>query len=237
MNETTEKLSRLRWIGILFRILALCCVALAAIDAWLSTDLYLSARRLLADGASSNPGLWTDVEQKEALVARLEIPTLIIGLGAMFTWLGWLYGSVRRLRMAQLTGLEHSPWMTVIWHFVPVMQLWKPMHAYLELANASTGNSDWKTLPPPHLAVWTALLLAITGLSNAAYRKLLDRADEISDVVNLVGFRIFIDTLTVATLGAMIIFTLKIYRNLSDLAGNSNGTAPKALPESQIPSI
>jgi hypothetical protein len=237
VNDATGKLSVLKWTGIVFRILAVCWTTLAALDIWLSTDLFLSARVLLGENAVNNPTLWDEVESKEALIARLEIPNLIIGLVVMAVWLAWLYGSVRWLRLAQRTGLEYSPTMIVIWHFIPVMQLWKPMHAYIELASASSDDPDWKALPPPHIAVLTALLLTISGLANVGYMRLLHRADEISDVVNLIGFRIVIDVLTIAALGAMILFTLKVYRNLLNLGEARREPTSQAKPDSQTTSV
>jgi len=237
VNDVTGKLALLKWTGIVFRTLAVCWIILMVLDAWLSADLFLSVRLLLGEGAFSNPTFWAEVENKEAFVARFDLPNLIIGFVVMMVWLAWLYGSLRLLRLKQPTGLEYSPSMIVIWHFIPVMQLWKPLHAYIELATASSGNPDWKALHPPHIAVFTALLLTICGLSNVAYRRLLDLADEISDVVNLIGFRIFIDMMTIAALGAMILFTLKIYRNLFNLGEAPRETPPKAMPDSQTRSV
>jgi hypothetical protein len=195
-----------RWVGLSFQLAALCTIVVVAVYFFASVDVYFTAHPLLADPTLASSEFLAALDNKEQHLGNLDIPRITIGVLAVLIWWGWIYISSRVLREMDIAGLEHSPRMTVIWHFIPVMQLWKPMQIYIELAAASSGREDWKDLRPSHLATLSAGLLAILGLATVAYRRMLDRADDIPEWLSVFRFGMVIDILLAGTLIAMILF-------------------------------
>lgn len=206
MDKAKKLYSVSKWVGLSFQLAALCTIAVVAVYFLASVDVYFTAHPLLSDPSLASSEFLAALDSKEQRLGSLDIPRIIMGVLALLIWWGWLYTSSRILREMDIAGLEHSPCMTVIWHVVPVMQLWKPMQVYVELAAASSGRKDWKDLRPSHLATLSAILLAILGLATVAHRRLLDRANDIAEWLSVFRFGMFIDILLAGTLIAMIFF-------------------------------
>lgn len=97
--------------------------------------------------------------------------------------LRWIYRASCNTRELGATGMRFSPRQSVMWYFVPIMNLWKPFQAMKEIWQASERPRDWQKGPAPGLLVgWWTLWLISSSAGNASFRLSL-RAESIAELL------------------------------------------------------
>ncbi len=76
----------------------------------------------------------------------------------------WIYRANYNVHELGATNMTFSPVMSVVWFFVPVMGLWKPYQAMLQLWMASHEPVNWKSAKS-HPVVLTWWLLWLTTIA------------------------------------------------------------------------
>lgn len=97
--------------------------------------------------------------------------------------LRWIYRASCNARELGAAGMQFSPRQSVMWYFVPGLNLWKPYQAMKEIWQASERPHDWRTGPAPGLLVgWWILWLLSSSAGNASFRLSL-RAESIGELI------------------------------------------------------
>lgn len=184
----------------------------SVINIYLSLELHSFASPLLLENAILDSDVSAAIESTEGLIALWVTPRMTISIIALLAWWAWLYSAAKLLRRCQVEGLEYRPLMTIVWYFIPVMNLWKPFLVNVEIEGASRGRVDWKNLRPSGLATLASLAGASTGLATKAYRDMAERAEAIADVVFVIRFGIGVELLVIGAMVAMCLFISRITR-------------------------
>lgn len=124
----------------------------------------------LATGQASRPksdelSAW---DATQACFALIQLAVLVAtGTG----FLRWIYRAHVNVRAMGATGLKFSPGWAVGWFFVPLLNLWKPLHAMKQLWQASSKPGSWEGDPPsPMLNTWWTLWLLSNILGQISIR-------------------------------------------------------------------
>lgn len=95
----------------------------------------------------------------------------------------WIYRANLHARHRGAIGMTFSPGWSVGWHFIPIMNLWKPFQAMVEIWAAGVGGVGWHSHePPPIFRVWWALWLASWLFDRYAART-FDRAETAEELM------------------------------------------------------
>jgi hypothetical protein len=143
------------WAAILFVAGAVCDMVVA-----LSTAAELS----LLDGARF--GVAIPRAQAEAFDARQRLLAgvqLGIALPAAVLFFVWVYRTNRTARALGAQGMTYSPGWSVVWFFIPLMNLFIPYDVMRELwkASRSKPGEDWRQVAiSPLLGTWWAACVA-----------------------------------------------------------------------------
>lgn len=199
----------LAWVRWSFILLASGTILMSALNVALNLDLLSVAAPLLDEGAVRDSGLSTIVDSKEQHLAMIQMPRLAIGIATLLAWFVWLYCAAKLLRLCKIDGLEFRPIMTIVWHFIPVMNLWKPLQINIELANASKGGSDWRDVRPSGLTMLTSFLGVCTGLMGRANYELSNKIETVADAVFAIRFGVALELVVIASMILAILFVLK----------------------------
>ncbi len=77
----------------------------------------------------------------------------------------WIYRANYNVHELGATNMTFNPVMSVVWFFVPVMGLWKPYQAMLQLWMASHEPVNWKSAKShPVVLTWWLLWLATIAI-------------------------------------------------------------------------
>jgi hypothetical protein len=87
----------------------------------------------------------------------VSILSIVIFLGTSISYCMWVYRSHKNLSSFKAAHLNFTPGWAVGWFFVPVMMLWKPFQAVVEITCASHPEADtenWPAQQTPTLLKW-----------------------------------------------------------------------------------
>lgn len=105
------------------------------------------------------------------------LSTFISALGFIATVIMWIWFYKANKNIHAFGAREiTSPTMTLIWWFIPILNLWKPYKVAVEINNASnprialSNGNEWKKLQSPEVIKlwWILQILAIIGSTVAA---------------------------------------------------------------------
>lgn len=108
----------------------------------------------------------SEVARATALDGRAVILNYIYMTLAAITgvlWLSWLAFANRLLNRLDVQGREYGSLWSLGWYVVPIMKLWKPYFAMIEVAQVSADPANWKEQPIPSLVSAWWLLFALCG--------------------------------------------------------------------------
>lgn len=124
----------------------------------------------LASGQASQPVTeeLTPFQAVQGLFALIQMTVLLLtGVG----FLRWIHRAHVNARALGATGMTISPGWAVGWFFIPIMNLWKPLHAMKELWQASSNPTSWQNeSPAPLVNTWWTLWLLSNLLGQIALR-------------------------------------------------------------------
>jgi hypothetical protein len=212
-------LRRLKWIQAIFLLVALSAAALTLVAFVIELVEYVVLANVLANPNSPiAEEAIASLERMDRLLAILYQPHRIVLIAVSLVWFSWLYNSMKLLHVSGIEGLEHSPRMAVIWNFIPIMQLWKPLYVNLEIADATQGNADWKSNRPSKLALFCSFFIAVRILLNRAYAQLMQPSP--IDGETLLILNIFTDALSLIVLLSVPLFVRRIFHAQKRLVEN-----------------
>ena len=86
----------------------------------------------------------------------------------------WIVRANRNVRASGAKGLRFTPGWAVGYFFVPILNLWKPYQAMMDLWRASHDPASWPTAPTSAiLPTWWALWVLSNTLGHASFRAML----------------------------------------------------------------
>lgn len=144
--------------------------ALAAIVAGLSFLAISSGAPSIDDKLAGSPGAAGEGLLAVAVLVRfgLFVVTAILALT-------WLYRANLNARAMGATDMMVSPVLSVVWWFVPLLNLAMPYIAIRDLWRASEKPRDWQGLSAPAtILIWWLLWLASNIVSTIGWRLTLD---------------------------------------------------------------
>ena len=104
---------------------------------------------------------------RQAVVGWTQV---VITLIAAVLILKWIYRANYNARELGANNMTFSPIMAVAWYFVPIMVLWKPYQAMVQIWKASHEPVNWRSAKGhPILGIWWALFLTTNIIGNASY--------------------------------------------------------------------
>ena len=152
-------------------------------SSWLEIDLLTRAQ--LGGEVTEEDAELSD--NRRAAAGGLAIVIAIV-TGVVF--LRWTYVASRNAYSFDASGMRFTPGWAVGWYFIPLLTLWKPYQALVEVFRVSHPGfgSNWRLAPRPRiLPIWWTLWIAATFLGQAVVR-LAFRADTIDEI--LLGSRL-----------------------------------------------
>lgn len=122
------------------------------------------------------------VEQVWGVVAVAQLAVHLLVILCAFVW---IMAANRSARALGATDFTYSPFASVGWYFVPVWNLWKPVHAMAEIWSASVrGTAAWRMEELPRaFAVWWPLFIIVNATGRSAARHILPAQDPSAIVV------------------------------------------------------
>jgi hypothetical protein len=105
-----------------------------------------------AGSVTSRPVIAREWEQLVALDGFLSLGYLGIFIASEVLYLCWLYRAYANLGPLGAAEIRMTPGWAVGWHFIPIANLWKPLHAMTDLYRGSVGRSG-------PVGLWWALVL------------------------------------------------------------------------------
>lgn len=126
--------------------------------------------------------------------------------------LKWIYRVTSNVQQLGATNMTFSPAMSVAWFFVPVMGLWKPYQAMLQIWKASCQPVNWKAAKGhPMVMTWWMLWLGTVfiGFTSLA---MAHRASDMSSAVDASLVEMMSDFATVLSTLAMLVLVKRIHQ-------------------------
>jgi hypothetical protein len=126
--------------------------------------------------------------------------------------LKWIYRANSNARELGATNMTFSPTMSVVWFFVPIMGLWKPYQAMMQIWKASYEPVNWKAAKG-HLVVptWWALWLGTVFIGFISLA-MAHRASDINSAVDANLVEMLSDFITVLSTMAMLMLVNRIHK-------------------------
>jgi len=126
--------------------------------------------------------------------------------------LKWIYRANTNVQELGATNMTYSPVMSVVWFFVPVMGLWKPYQAMLQIWKASFVPVNWKSAKGhPIVGIWWALWMGTVFISFTSLA-MAHRAHDMSSAVDANMVEIMSDFSTVLSTLAMLMLIKRIHQ-------------------------
>ena len=180
---------------------AIVSVPLFFLEPYLDTEL----------GLEDDPGGMT--EETFLLIAASFIGfaciTVILNITGIVLYCMFMFRANKNARALGAEGMEFTPGWTVGWHFIPIMNLFKPYQAVKEIFLASDPQADahnWsnRSLPGWVLAWWLMYLLS-TFLANIEFRLSLRDEIELNEIARWISIPSTILSLIAAVLVFLVI--------------------------------
>lgn len=103
----------------------------------------------------------------------------------------WIYLAAKVNRDAGIEGLRYTPFSSVAWFLVPVMNLWKPYFALKEQYLARLQCSSFSSMNAKRtFHLWWASFLAFGVLANSSYSRTFTSGEVVTTVTNSALFSI-----------------------------------------------
>jgi hypothetical protein len=158
-----------------------------------------------------------------ASAAQLAIHVLVV-----LATLLWTMQANRSARALGATDFTFSPFGSAGWYFVPIWNLWKPVHALAEIwAASTTGSARWRMEELPRaFAAWWPLFIIVNTTGRSAARNFLPVGEP--------GTAIIANRITLLSDGLSILLTfafLWIVRDIQRGQRAQYATLPPTPPE------
>ena len=99
------------------------------------------------------------------------LAAIAIYLCALLAFMMWTFRAAHNLRALGALELKTSPGWTVGWYFIPILSLWKPYRAGIEIWHASQAPlSVPRPGAPSHLQAWWGTSVIANILGNVILR-------------------------------------------------------------------
>ena len=160
-----------------------------------------------SDAAAKAAGDSNDLRQ----VAIFWLQAIIYIVTAILI-LKWIYRASTNVHELGATNMTISPVMSVVWFFVPVMGLWKPYQAMLQIWKASIEPVNWKSAKGhPVVGIWWGFWMATVFIGFVSLA-MAHRASDISSAVEANLIEMTSDFMTVLSTLAMLMLIKRIHQ-------------------------
>lgn len=160
-----------RDLGRLTRVLQISLVLLATVSlfAAVSSWLELELLRGMLSGATVTDDQLLANDSRQGVAGLIELGAYLF---SSIAFLQWTYWGTRNAHALGMRRPDFSPAWAVGWHFVPILNLWKPYQALRDTFRGSHPRYNrWMSAPHPRLlGVWWALWLITAWMDNASFR-------------------------------------------------------------------
>lgn len=175
-----------------------------------SDSVQLELLERIARGGEFTPEEADDNDARQFLVGMVALG-VILPCGIVF--LRWLYLASRNVH-EETQGMRFTPGWTVGWYFVPVLNLWKPYQAMVELFRASNPDAQpgraWQDASrPAFLPLWWMLWIVAHAANNAVLRGIF-RADTAEELVRYNQASLFAGVLDLMLVGMGILLVTRL---------------------------
>lgn len=126
--------------------------------------------------------------------------------------LKWVYRANCNARELGADNLSFTPAMSVVWFFVPIMGLWKPYQAMLQIWKASYEPVNWKSAKGhPVVATWWWLWLGTVFIGFVSFY-MAHRAYDLNTTLQGTLVEIMSDFTTVLSTLAMLVLIKRVHQ-------------------------
>jgi hypothetical protein len=126
--------------------------------------------------------------------------------------LKWIYRANANVHELGATNMTFSPAMSVVWFFVPIMGLWKPYQAMLQIWKASYEPVNWRAAKShPVVGIWWGFWMATVFISFTSLA-MAHRAVDNSTASQASLVEIMSDFTTVLATIAMLVLIRRIHQ-------------------------
>ena len=126
--------------------------------------------------------------------------------------LKWIYRASANVHELGATNMTFSPAMSVVWFFVPVMGLWKPYQAMLQIWKASVEPVNWRSAKGhPVVGIWWGFWMATVFISFGSLA-MAYQANDINSAIGANLVEIMSDFTTVLSTLAMLMLIKRIHQ-------------------------
>jgi hypothetical protein len=92
----------------------------------------------------------------EAMGTNLQIAQILF----FIVFISWTFQVCKAAR-SLTADLPVTPVFSIAWYFIPIVNLWKPLEALIQIYKASAGGGGWRMEPTPVLLIaWWALFIS-----------------------------------------------------------------------------
>jgi hypothetical protein len=112
----------------------------------------------------------------------LGVVLLIVYLVVVIFWLMWVHRTYRNLPALGAVGLNYTPGWAVGYHFIPILNLFRPLQVMRETWRASdvrySRGTDWQVLNVPALLGWWWAMHLISAIVNQISFRVYQRSED-----------------------------------------------------------
>ena len=171
--------------------------------------------KIINDFTSHNIDVQTLVSIENAIISKqvyIFILQMALAIITGVVFLRWTYFSNSNSQSFGAIGMKFTPWSSIGWYFVPIINLFQPYRAMKEIWKTSKDPKNWGSLGTPSvLRLWWALWIISLLPRNLSFRIPLHLS---GDTLTLVLTMTIICYLVLIPLA---LITIKIVSNISGM--------------------
>ena len=162
------------------------------VEFWLYGVVSVSVENILLDFVITDGYLNNADVSFFSYIRELLVIVYVIFLFGSFALVGrWIYLAAKSNRDAGIEGLRYTPFSSVVWFLVPVMNLWKPYFAVKEQYLARLQCRDFPSInAKTTFHLWWMSFLVSGSLANSHYSRTYTSGEVVTVVTNAALFNI-----------------------------------------------
>ena len=203
---------------------ALNCFSILALIAALRGQAQL-LQRMGAHLFQSQQEMISAATQSDGVVRLLSLLFLLTLISTYIAGGMWIYRAACNVRAGGARGLQYTPGWAVGWYCIPLMALFKPFGAMVEIWNGSYSPEGWKRLPAPGLLRWWWGAWIAVNLVGASVNGVSKLARTLPELIFVTQFRMIDGAIDLVGTLLFMVVVLRIARlqaeasaTISDLA-------------------
>lgn len=194
-------------------ILASICHIIAIPSNLAERDVLL---KIQAEAYETEEEQTTAAEASDNVQKIIGIATLLVLWASGIAFLFWTHRIVKNAHCLTYHPLRFSPGWAVLYYFIPILNLFRPLQALSDAHRVSKNPGDWWAASGSSLLVWWWVIHILTGVVDRVVAKVLIKADTVDEFLVMNACNTLLDfmyvLLNLLTLGVV----WKLYRSQQD---------------------